>query len=180
MEIIFISPSTLDRKLLVYTIICVLLWMILGSLFIYLSFSTKNVLPSLVTVLISIFFIIDCICTPYKYVLTNSEFLIKRHFKDIVIPLHSIKTIRLLSPAEKKIRYCRNNGASGCFGLWGNWRLAMHNKVWLYVRRYNNWTLIETDREKYVIAPDDPQLIDAVAQQIGKTETRQVFNKINE
>ena len=75
-----------------------------------------------------------------------------------------------MTPDDKKGMW-RTFGADACFGSWGYYQTAKHKKLNVFTRRYNNWTLIITDKKKYVIAPNDSQLIDAVAQQIGKTAT---------
>ena len=168
-KILFISPSTLDKKSLISTIVvCVLPTLIFGWLF-----ATNNApLKIIMGICFAIFLcasVAGFICTPYKYILTNSELIIKRYFKDIVIPLRNIQLIRLMTPDDKK-GMIRTFGADACFGSWGYYRTAKHKKLNIFTRRYNNWTLIVTDQKKYVIAPNDPQLIDAVVQQIGKTE----------
>jgi len=171
-KILFISPSTLDRKSLILTlVVCVVPTLGLGWLF-YRNLATNHVLALILGITAAMFlliFVLGGIITPYKYILTNYEFIIKRHFKDIVIPLENIKIIRLMT-ADDKQGMLRTFGAEGCFGSWGYFQSARHKKLIVFARRYDNRTIIVTDRKKYVIAPDDLQLIEAVAQQIGQTE----------
>jgi len=62
-------------------------------------------------------------------------------------------------------------GAAGVFGWWGYYCTSAHKKLTVFARRYDNWTLVVTDSKKYMIAPNDLQLIDLTAQQIGQAET---------
>ena len=172
-KVIFISPSTLDWKNLMGTIIvCILPTLLFGWLF-YRSLVTDTtplkIIWGSMTALFLVISILGYFCTPYKYILTNTELIIKRYFKDIVIPLQSIKLIRLMTKDDKKGIF-RTFGADACFGSWGYYSTTKHKKLTVFTRRWNTWTLIETDQKKYVIAPNDLQLIDAVMQQIGKTE----------
>jgi hypothetical protein len=170
-KFLFISPSTLDRKSLILTsIVCVLPTLFLGWMF-YRSFTTNHVLAvilGLTAIMFAGIFVLGMICTPYKYVLTNSHLIIKRHYKDIVIPVQSIKLIRLMTSDDKK-GMLRTFGAEGAFGSWGYYSTSAHKKLVVFTRRYNNWTLVITDSKKYVIAPDDLKLINAIIQQTGQS-----------
>ena len=169
-KILFISPSTLDRKSLIFTLIFgVIPALFLGWLF-YRCLGTNNTFLAVtfgsVIVLFGGIFISGVVITPYKYILTSSHLIIKRHIKDIVIPLHDVKVVRLMTPDDKK-GMIRTFGAEGVFGSWGYFRSSAHNKLMVLARRYDNRTLIVTDRKKYVIAPNDTQLIEAIMQQTG-------------
>lgn len=172
-KILFISPSTLDRKsLLLTSAICVLPTLIFGWMF-YRSTMGSNQFPPVIcgcmTALFVGIFISGVICTPHKYILTNSHLIIKRHIKDIAIPLQEIKLIRLMTTEDKK-GMIRIFGAEGAYGSWGYYNTSAHKKLTVLARRYNNRTLIITDRKKYVIAPDDLQLVDIAAEQIENAE----------
>jgi len=153
-------------------IVCGFPIVLFGWLF-YSAIAIKNTLQTVFWGCISALFwgvfIFGVIYTPHKYILTSSHLIIKRYFKDIVIPLKTIKSIRLMTPNDKK-GMLRTFGAEGAFGSWGYYSTSAHKKLIVVARRYNNRTLIITDRETYVIAPDDLQLIDMTAQQIGQVE----------
>lgn len=169
-KILFISSSTLDKKSLLLTlIVCVLPALIFGWLFFH-SFETSNTFLTVsrgcMTTLFLGMFILGVICTPHKYILTNSCLIIKH----IVIPLTTIKSIHLMTSDDKKGLW-RPFGAAGVFGWWGYYCTSAHKKLTVFARRYDNWTLVVTDSKKYMIAPNDLQLIDLTAQQIGQAET---------
>lgn len=173
-KVLFISPSTLDRKCLILTlVVCVLPTLFIGWMF-FCGLTANNihliVIWGSTTVLFLSIFVLGVIITPYKYILTTSKLIIKRHYKDIVIPLQNIEIIRLMTDNDKK-GTIRTFGAEGAFGSWGYYSTSMHKKVIVLARRYDNRTLIITDRSNYIIAPNDLQLVEATTQQIGKTET---------
>ena len=170
-KILFISPSTLDRKSVVWTlIVCVLPILFFGWMF-YRTLVTNNTVATVITgCMIAMFlgiFILGIICTPHKYILTDFQLIVKRHYKDIEIPLQNIKCIRQMTANDKK-GMLRTFGAEGVFGSWGYYSTSTHKELMVFARRYDNRTLVITDRKKYVIAPDDLQLIDAVMQQTGQ------------
>jgi len=174
-KILFISPSTLDKKSLILSfIVCVIPTLIFGGMFYHALVIRNTHLTVILGCMMALFLGIligGIICTPHKYILTNSCLIIKRYLRDIVIPLHNIKSIRLLTPDDKK-GLLRSLGVEGAFGSWGYYSTSAHKKIFVLARRYDNWTLIVTDREKFVIAPDELQLIDLTAQQIGQAETQ--------
>lgn len=173
-KILFISPSSLDRKSLLLTLIVSVFPIILFGWVFYRSLAAGNTLSAvfacIFVALFLVILIVGIVNTPYKYVLTNAHLIVKRHLKDIVIPLENIKYIRLMTKDDKK-GLIRIFGAEGSFGAYGYYQTALHKNLIVFVRRYNNWALVVTDQKKYVIAPDDLQLIDMAAQQIGRTET---------
>jgi hypothetical protein len=78
-KILYISPSTLDRKSLLLTlIVCVFPALFFG----YISFATDNaavrVFWGCMIALFAGVFIFGILCTPHKYILTNSHLIIKR------------------------------------------------------------------------------------------------------
>jgi len=171
-KILMISPSTLDRKSLLLTLmVSVAPVLIFGGLF-FRNLATNHVLAVILGIMALMsagILVLGIISTPYKYILTNSQLIIKRHYKDIVIPLQNIKQIRLMTSDEKK-GMLRTIGFDGAFGSWGYYSTSAYKELTVFTRRYDNRTLIITDRKKYVIAPDDLQLIDAVIQQTGQSE----------
>jgi len=172
-KILFISPSTLDRKSLILTLVLTLIGVIFGLCF-YLHLTkgmTFWAVWGIATLIYIILFVFGTICTPHKYILTNSHLIIKRHIKDIAIPLQKIENIRLMTVDDKK--GMQSNLGMSYFGTFGYYKSSLHKKLIVFARRYDNRTLIITDQKKYVIAPDDLQLVEATAQQIGQPQADQ-------
>ena len=166
-KILFISSSTQDKKTWILTIIFSVLpltffgWKMLHSS----AFDRLAVLFACFLLLT----ILGFAATPYKYIISGTDLIIKRYWRDIYIPLSDIQSIGLIPKSEKKTIW-RSFGYAGPFGYFGFFTSVKYAKLSVFARRFDHLTLIITDRKKYVIAPDDLQLIDAVMQQIGKTE----------
>jgi hypothetical protein len=165
-RILFISPSTQDRKTWILTLIPGILLVAFfgwGILYSFDRYHQVFLFP------LFILFIIGWIATPCKYILTNTHLIIKRHWRDINIPLQEIRNIYLMPvPERRTLRHIFVY--NGPFGLFGCFRAADNTWLSLYARRRNNWTVIVTGRKKYVIAPDDIQLVSLTAEQIGKAD----------
>ena len=166
-KILFISSSTQDKKTWILTIILGILpvmffgWKMFNDPFSGFYHRAISFILFLLLIVIGFLF------TPHKYVLTTTHLIIKRYWRDISIPLASIQEIQQI---EKKTIW-RSFGYAGPFGYFGIFSSSRNGKLYVLARRYNNWTLVASDRKKYVIAPDDLQLIEATAQQICQTET---------
>lgn len=167
-KILFISSSTQDKRTWAITIIIG----ILPVLFFGWKMLTNPVgfnqwtIPFILFLLLCI---IGFAATPYKYILGDTELVIKRYWRDIHLPLSDIQSVQLISPSEKKTIW-RSFGYSGPFGYFGFFTSSSYGKLKVFARRYDNWTLIATNRKKYVIAPNDLQLIDVIGKQIGQAE----------
>jgi len=167
-KILFISPSTQDKWTWGLSIILGVLpvgffgWKMLHHTIGFNHWSVSFII--FLSLIVTGF-----VATPYKYILTDTHLIIKRYWRDIQISLSDIQSIRQIPHSEKNA-LLRPFGYSGPFGYFGFFWLAKYSTVSVFARRYTNWTLIVTDRKKYVIAPDDLQLIDAMTQQIGKAE----------
>lgn len=167
---LFVSPSTLDRKSLLLTIfINVIGIAAVGVLFFALRATApvaKLIITGFAAVIVSGGAIAGFICTPHQYILTKSELIIRRHIGNAVIPLADLRAVRLMTPADKKGIW-RSFGSEGMFGVYGYYSSPRFKRLTVFARRYNHWTLLITERKKYVIAPDDLQLVDRVLQQAG-------------
>jgi lysylphosphatidylglycerol synthetase-like protein (DUF2156 family) len=172
-RILFISPSTWDKTTWIMTLCVVILFGVI-------SFFTRILIPVAVFFMGLLFIVIllGIICTPYKYILTDTELWIKRHSKNIIIPLQDIKIMRLMTDEDKK-RMCRTFGYAG-FGYFGTFESAKYRGKYclsVFARRYTNWTLISVKSKcgKYVIAPNDTGLIDAVNEQMQRMEKTRIM-----
>jgi hypothetical protein len=103
--------------------------------------------------------------TPNRYILTESNLIINRYLRNIRIPLKTINDIRLFTDSDKKGHWF-TCGTQVAFGNWGIFKTSIHKKLYVYTRRDNNWVIIITSRKKYVIAPDDLNLLEAVQKQL--------------
>jgi hypothetical protein len=160
--VIFTSKSTQDFKSWLKTILVSFVPLII---FIILFFINHNIDFIFMLVLWIIIIIGGISYSPYLYVLNNTHLIIKRCLGNIKIPLEQIQYIQLFTPIDKK-GFFRTFGAIGSFGTLGLFRTNIHKKLYFYTRRDSNWVLIVTLQRKYVIAPNDIHLIDAVQELI--------------
>jgi len=112
---------------------------------------------------ITLAFCCGCLILAYvsaarKFVLTTTHLIIKRYAGDSVIPLQNIRSLRIV---DKK-QYLKIYSWHGPFGRYP----TKHKSIIAYNVRWNNWALLVTDRGKFLISPNDMQLIDAVVRQI--------------
>ena len=169
-KILFTSRSTLCRKnSVVFTVLFLLCVPFFWLLCVTLRHSVADIIMLTTTILITIgSLMLLFVCIPHKFILTNTHFIIKRRLKDSVIPLQNIKEIRLVSPAERKRLILNNLAMFGHRGFLCHYP-TKYKKIIMYSgHRRDNWTLLFTDRGKFLIAPNDLQLIDATMQQIRK------------
>ncbi|MDR3246938.1 MAG: PH domain-containing protein [Prevotellaceae bacterium] len=171
-DIIFVSKSTQDAGFLLRTAFLIFLpvatFLALGLIF--------NILIALIALLPVLFLIMGIINKPYGYVLSNIHLHIKRHNGDIVIPLEQIYEIRLFTTTDFNL--------GKIAGLYG-YLTGYHDKIKIYSRRYSNWLFIIVHKQsqvytrrnkwtpiviqkKYVIAPDNINLLDEVKAQIAR------------
>ena len=171
-KILFISPSTPDKTNWV---------MSLGTITFCTLFLGWLAYRFPVTFLIMVITIVFCwgafvlqyISLPHKFILTNSHFIIKRFLKDSAIPLQNIKYIR---PITKKQLYSKY-GVFYSFGSFGSYPSKQESLI-AYNIRWDNWVLLITDRGKFLISPNDMQLIDATIQQIEKVKGGDAYSEI--
>ena len=168
-KILFISPSTQDKKTWILTLIFGILplaffgWKMVTHPF---EFNQWFIPFTIILILL----VIGFVAIPYKYILYDTHLVVKRYWRDKWIPLSDIQSILLIPRNEKKTIW-RTFGYAGPFGFFGIFTSGKYATLHVFARRYDNWTLVVTNRKKYVIAPNDLQLIDAVVQQIGQAET---------
>jgi hypothetical protein len=170
-NIIFVSKSTQDVSAWLKTII---VSFIPFMTFFILFFICEIKLIFILFMLILWFVIIvgGILYSPYKYLLSDTHLIIKRYLGNIKIPFEQIQDIHLFTAIDKKGFY-KPFGAIGSFGTLGIFRSNIHKKLYFYTRRDSNWTLIITAKKKYVIAPNDIHLIEAVQKQIAKINSHE-------
>ncbi|MDR2038019.1 MAG: alpha/beta hydrolase [Bacteroidales bacterium] len=171
--ILYISPSTQDKKTWVLTFLLGILPVIIfGWLFFpeYIQYGiVENIHWCILFFLFLSISVAGLACTPNQYVLTDKDFIIKRYVGNIHIPLDKIKAVRFMTDAEEK-KMWRSFGYSGPFGRFGLFSTKGHPELHLFARRSNHLAIIATDHIRYVVAPDDLLIIDKIAEKTGQQE----------
>lgn len=171
-KILFRSNST-NKKYLLLMIISSVITLFIVAWVCFNSIKYNNSSMTIITAVIVVIsigaIVLQFASDSFKYVVTSSELVVKRPLGNIIIPLKDIKFIRIMTIAEKK-KY-RVLFAAKYPGIGKHERISKDKRPLLSGNMYHsNWVLVVTDKRKYIIAPDDLQLIDIVTQHIGQTE----------
>ncbi len=106
--------------------------------------------------------------TPYSYQLSDELLVINRRRSSFKIPLHEIKLAREFNMDDRK-GIVMTFGVGGVGGNLGRFSTKMHKKLHVLTSRDSNWTLIRMKTgKKYVISPDNIELINEVNALIGR------------
>ena len=92
---------------------------------------------------------------PLTYVLTNDNLVIHRLFNDVIIKRQNIVTAREVNKKDMGLTI-RTFGVGGLFGYFGKFSNSKIGRLTMYGTRRNNAVLIETDKKKFILTPDDP------------------------
>ena len=169
-KILFRSNSTSRMYMLFMILILVMSLLFIGWAYypsIKNSDSTMKITMAVIFIFIIGAFILQFASDSFKYVITSSELVVKRPLGNIIIWLQDIKLIQIMTPTEKK-KY-------GVFfaakypGIGDHKRISKDKRPLLLGSMYHrNWVLVVTGNRKYIITPDDLQLIDILTQQMEK------------
>jgi hypothetical protein len=114
------------------------------------------------------FFLILFFCwlyAPIHYIIDTKYLVIHRKVKDISINLNEISLVKLLS--EKEIKGgIRIFGVGGVFGYFGLFQFPKIGTCSAFATQRKNMILIETQKKKYIISPDDIELSNYLLQKI--------------
>ncbi|MFC1489755.1 PH domain-containing protein [Candidatus Latescibacterota bacterium] len=93
---------------------------------------------------------------PLKYTLTPDKVIINRLGPDKIIARSEIKSVSILDNNMLKgsLKLFANGGMGGYVGLYSNKALGQYKA---HATRRNNYVLLESETEKYIITPDDPK-----------------------
>jgi hypothetical protein len=103
--------------------------------------------------------------TPVSYKITNDFLVINKRRHPVNIPISDVNEIREFGSDDKK-GLIRTFGAEGIIGNLGKYSSRQHKALRLFTSRDTNWVLIKTNSgKKYVISPDNLELIEKVIAQ---------------
>ena len=106
--------------------------------------------------------------TPYSYQLSDELLVINRRRSPLKIPLEDIQVVRDFNKDDRK-GLVKTFGAEGVIGNIGRFSTDIHKKLHVLTSRDSNWTLIRMKSgEKYIISPDNFELINEVNASIGR------------
>jgi Bacterial PH domain len=91
---------------------------------------------------------------PLSVTIDNNGIAINRRAKPVIINFSDIRSVRALSADEMK-RCIRTFGNGGLYGYTGQYYNKIMGSMTWYCSQRQNYILIETNRKKIIITPDD-------------------------
>lgn len=126
-----------------------------GMLFLTFYFQNLTTLVfTMIFVGLVLTILIPALYFPRTYYLSDNAVIIKRPYKDKVIPYSNIHQVVLdhESLAKKSIRLMGSGGFFGYFGLFRNEALG---RFYMYCSRLDHHVIIRTEKNIYVLSPDE-------------------------
>lgn len=153
------SKGTLDRLARFITIsVIVLLVVSSGAMILWLSHEAapgEHIALIVCTGLLMLLLpILTRYYAPYAYSITAKELIIHCHSGRKIISVKSIKSARMLQNDETR-GALRLFGVGGMFGYYGTYYFPKIGSLKLYATHRSLLILIETEKGKWVISPDD-------------------------
>lgn len=132
---------------------------ILGLVLIPLnSKNEKDIIESIFPLAIVFFVYLICfLYRPIDYRTTDSQLIVSRLIKKVVLDKSEVLNVELLTNEDLKWTI-RTFGVGGLFGYFGKFRNSkIGNMIWYATRRNNAILISLKDGQKIVITPDDPE-----------------------
>lgn len=113
--------------------------------------------------------IVGCyLYSPYAYIITDNELIIKRRINSRHIPLEDIEDARLITN-DLLSGTIRTFGVGGLFGYYGEFYNRKIGRMKWYTTRRDNRVLIWTrDKKKIVVTPDDVGFVTELRDRMGR------------
>ncbi len=121
------------------------------------SGGVQTELPILFAILVPLIFVLVKLFAPRKYIITDSDIIVKRSGPDIVIPVRDINNIRHVSRKElgAVFRLFGVGGFCGMYGLFSSSRIGIFKS---YTTNRSCLVVIEHSYvKKIVISPENPE-----------------------
>ena len=122
---------------------------------------TVIVIHSSVLIFLTATILFCYLLAPQKYSIENDNFIVHRPISDIIIPLDSIKDIRIAGEWDLR-GMIRTFGVGGLFGNYGKFYSQGLGSVTMYGTQNKNYILIKTGSRNILITPDDVSLIEQI------------------
>ncbi|HYG69528.1 MAG TPA: PH domain-containing protein, partial [Anaeromyxobacteraceae bacterium] len=93
---------------------------------------------------------------PRAFAIEGPALRVERPLFPVTIPLRPVRAVALLPPGATR-GALRLAGTSGFFGHYGRFRSAALGAFRLYATRRDGLVLLDTDAERFVLSPRDPE-----------------------
>lgn len=100
--------------------------------------------------------------SPLAYEVNETDLIIKRPFRNVVIPRYQIKNVFMI--AQGKLTWSiRTFGVGGLFGYFGQfWNKEFGSMTWYVTRRNKTVMVITRNNKKIVLSPEDAEQFVAI------------------
>lgn len=100
--------------------------------------------------------------SPLSYEVNETDLIIKRPFRNVVIPRYQIKNVFVL--AQGKLTWSiRTFGVGGLFGYFGQfWNKEFGSMTWYVTRRNKTVMVITQNNKKIVLSPENAEQFVAI------------------
>lgn len=116
-------------------------------------------------ILLTLILIISYLLSPKSYVLYDNELVIKQQIRSKRISYKEIKDIKLIQNEDLK-GLIRTFGIGSLFGEVGKFYHKKYGRLNLFASQHKNIVLIETANKKYIISPNNIDIIDRIKEKI--------------
>lgn len=100
-------------------------------------------------------------CIPRKIIVTDTEIVLYNHGFKRTIERKNVVGARKFN-SEDKAGLWRKFAAEGMFGYCGIYSSKAYKTLYIYASQSKNWVLIDTKEKKYVISPENLDIIQVI------------------
>lgn len=144
----------MDRTTRISTVVVTVLFAALPIAGLSMGITSGNWALAAVGCLLGVVYAIVYACRPTAYEITTYGLLIHRRAGVVKIASSRIRHVQPLEKAQVRFAL-RTFGVGGLFGYFGSFYTKSLGSMTWYLTRLDALVLIETDREKLVVSPND-------------------------
>jgi len=146
--------ASMDRTTRISTFIVTLIFAAVPVLGIVLGTTSGNWVAAAVGCLLAVIYGVVYAYRPTGYGVTSAGLVIHRQAGDLHIAASNIRKVETLE--RKQLRFAiRTFGVGGLFGYFGSFYTSSLGSMTWYITRRDSTVLIETNRSKILVSPDD-------------------------
>lgn len=153
--------TSLDKLAKIITLFVTVLFLaiIIGQFFMSGTAPEDKIILVFVSFSLVLTYALCYLFRPIEYQLTDSQLIIHRLLKDVVIERSDIADLRQLAP-EQLSGSIRTFGVGGLFGYFGEFSNPKLGSMTWYATRRDNAILVTTnDNKRLLLTPDEPTLL---------------------
>lgn len=146
--------ASMDRTTRISTIVVTVLFAALPVAGLFMGIASGNWALAAVGCVLAVVYAIVYVYRPTAYEITTHGLLIHRPAGVVKIASSRIRQVQPLEKAQVRFAL-RTFGVGGLFGYFGSFYTKSLGTMTWYLTRFDALVLIETDREKLVLSPND-------------------------